>query len=171
MDPLMLRIIDGASRFAGLIAGWGYFLIALMLGYEVLMRYLGDPTIWAEELSRMVLIWATFGGAALLLHRRQHIVITLLTDNLSAGARRAQELFVLAFIVVLSAVIVYYGSGIAMDSFTRGRTTGSMLDVPAWWSQASIPACFALLGIQALAEALRVAVNGIDSAAPQRVDH
>ena len=77
----------------------------------------------------------------------------------------------LAFIVALSAVIVYYGSGIAMDSFTRGRTTGSMLDVPAWWSQASIPACFALLGIQALAEALRVAVNGVDSAAPQRVDH
>ncbi|SDT91151.1 TRAP transporter small permease [Stappia sp. ES.058] len=167
----MLRIIDGASRFAGLIAGWGYFLIALMLGYEVLMRYLGDPTIWAEELSRMFLIWATFGGAALLLHRRQHIVITLLTDSLSPGARRAQELFVLAFIIALSAVVVYYGADIALDSFTRGRTTGSMLDVPAWWSQASIPACFTLLGIQAFAEAVRVALNGVDTARPTRIDH
>ncbi|MBL6432526.1 MAG: TRAP transporter small permease [Alphaproteobacteria bacterium] len=167
----MLRIIDGASRFAGLIAGWGYFLIALMLGYEVLMRYLGDPTIWPRSCRAWSLIWATFGGAALLLHRRQHIVITLLTDNLSAGARRAQELFVLAFIVVLSAVIVYYGSGIAMDPSRADAPPAPCSMFLPRWSQASIPACFALLGIQALAEALRVAVNGIDSAAPQRIDH
>ena len=84
----MLRMIDAASRFAGFLAAWAYFAIALMLGYEVIMRAFGSPTIWAEELSRLLLVWATFGGAAILMHRRQHIVITLLTDSLSPSMRR-----------------------------------------------------------------------------------
>ncbi|WP_349359582.1 TRAP transporter small permease [Stappia sp.] len=167
----MLRMIDAVSRFAGAAAAWGYFLIALMLGYEVVMRYLGMPTIWAEELSRLFLVWATFAGAAILIHRRQHIVITLVTDHLSPGLRRAQEVAVLLFVAAISLAILYYGGGIALDSLTRGRTTGSMLDLPAWWAQASIPVCFALLALQALAEAFRVIVQGVDTSGARRIDH
>jgi TRAP-type C4-dicarboxylate transport system permease small subunit len=169
---LMLRVIDAVSRTVGTVAGWAYFATALMLGYEVVMRYVFiAPTIWAEELARMLLVWATFGGAAILLHRRQHITITLLTDHLSPRVRQVQEVFVLLFIVALAAVIVHDGTGIAYDSFHRGRTTGSMLDLPAWWSQASLPVCFALLGLQALAEALRVAIGGVADLPRGSVEH
>lgn len=170
--PPMLRVIDAISRLFGTVAGWAYFATALMLGYEVVMRYVFiAPTIWAEELARMLLVWATFGGAAILLHRRQHITITLLTDLLSPRLRQAQEVFVLLFIAGLAALIVYDGTGIAYDSFHRGRTTGSMLDLPAWWSQASLPVCFALLGLQALVEALRVALGGVDDLPRGSVEH
>ncbi|WP_186387019.1 TRAP transporter small permease [Stappia sp. TSB10P1A] len=168
----MLRVIDAVSRLFGTVAGWAYFATALMLGYEVVMRYVFiAPTIWAEELSRMLLVWATFGGAAILLHRRQHITITLLTDMLSPRLRQVQEVFVLLFIAALAAVIVRDGGGIAWDSFQRGRTTGSMLNLPAWWAQVSLPLCFALLGLQALVEALRVATGGAESLPRGSVEH
>ena len=168
----MLRMIDHVSRFVGTVAGWAYFAIALMLCYEVIMRYVFiAPTIWAEELSRMFLVWATFGGAAILVHRRQHIVITRVTDHLPPRLRQAQEVFALLFVAALALFIVIYGGGIAGDSLTRGRTTGSMLDLPAWWAQASLPACFALLSLQALVEALRVALNGPDDTPRAPLEH
>jgi TRAP-type C4-dicarboxylate transport system permease small subunit len=161
----MLRAIDRVSLFVGTLAGWAYFAIALMLGYEVVMRYVFiAPTIWAEELSRLFLVWATFGGAGRLVDRRQHISNTLVTDLLPPAARRWQEVFALLFIAALALVVVKDGGGIALNSFERGRTTGSMLDLPAWWGQASLPACFLLLAVQALLEAARVAL------APPRQD-
>ncbi|GGE91300.1 TRAP transporter small permease [Stappia taiwanensis] len=169
----MTRLVDRLSALAGTFAGWAYFVTALMLGYEVFMRYLFvAPTIWAEELSRLLLVWATFAGAALLLHRRQHITITLLTDRLSPRARQMQEIIALLFIAALGGVIVYLGGGIALHSFERARTTGSMLDLPAWWAEAALPLCFSLLAIQALIEAVRVALNGVnDRPAAPRVEH
>lgn len=156
----MFTLIDRVSAALGTLAAWAYFVIALMLGYEVVMRYVFvAPTIWAEELSRLLLVWATFAGMALLVHRRQHIAITLVTDLLPERARRWQQVFVLGFVAALALAIVWYGSGIALDSLMRGRTTGSMLDMPAWINQASIPVCFLLLALQAIIEALRVAFD------------
>ena len=169
----MFNVIDRLSRYLGTLAGWAYFVIALMLGYEVLMRYaFTAPTIWAEELSRLLLVWATFGGAAILVHRRQHITITLVTDMLGPRARRWQEVFALLFVAALAAVVVKDGSGIAYDSLSRGRTTGSMLDMPAWWAQASLPACFLLLCLQSLVEAARVALAPAGTTPPpSRPEH
>ena len=38
------------------------------------------------------------------------------------------------------------------DSFERGRTTGSLLNLPVWIAEASVPLGFALLTLQALVE-------------------
>ena len=43
------------------------------------------------------------------------------------------------------------------DSWVRGRTTGSILDLPAWVAELSVPAGFGLLFVQALIETVRAA--------------
>ncbi|MXN66182.1 TRAP transporter small permease subunit [Stappia sp. GBMRC 2046] len=167
----MFRIIDRLSAALGQFAAWAYFATALMLGYEVFMRYVFiAPTIWAEELSRLFLVWGTFAGAAILVHRRQHIAITVLTDALPPRLKHLQQVVVLLFIAFIAAVTVWYAFDIAADSFTRGRTTGSMLDVPAWWNEAAIPVCFTLLSLQALVEALRVAFEGPADTPPETTE-
>lgn len=164
----MFRLIDRLSALLGQFAAWAYFATALMLGYEVFMRYLFvAPTIWAEELSRLLLVWGTFAGAAILVHRRQHIAITVLTDMLPPAVRHLQQTVVLLFIAALAAVIVWYAGGIALDSLERGRTTGSMLDVPAWWNEAALPVCFSLLCLQAFVEAVRTAFEGPRDTLPE----
>jgi C4-dicarboxylate transporter, DctQ subunit len=157
----MLHILDRLSAALGIAAALAYFAIGLMLGYEVFARYLFTaPTIWAEELSRLFLVWGTCLAAAILLHRRQHIRITILTDLLPASARRWQECLVLLFVAGFAGAVVWYGTPLAFDSFERGRTTGSMLDIGAVWAEAAVPVGCSLLCLQALAEALRVILHG-----------
>ncbi|PKP64210.1 MAG: C4-dicarboxylate ABC transporter substrate-binding protein [Alphaproteobacteria bacterium HGW-Alphaproteobacteria-8] len=153
-----MRFIDRLSDALAAVAGWAYFAIGLMLGYEVVARYFFTaPTIWAEELSRLVFIYATFLAAAALLHHNQHIRVTALTGLLGERARRAARLASLAFIIAFCALVAWHGLDAPINSFTRGRTSGSMLDIPAWWMQAAVPLGFALLGVQAALEFLRTA--------------
>ncbi|AXS39411.1 TRAP transporter small permease [Breoghania sp. L-A4] len=157
----MIQLLDRLSAALGVAAAVAYFAIGLMLGYEVFARYLFTaPTIWAEELSRLLLVWGTFAAAAILLHRRQHIRITILTDRLPHRGRQLQEILALLFIGGFAAAVVWYGTPLAFDSFERGRTTGSMLDIPIVWMEAAVPVGCALLCLQALAEILQVALHG-----------
>lgn len=161
-----MQVIDRISAILARIGAWAYFLTGLMLGYEVGARYLFNaPTKWAAELSQLLLVWGTFIAAAAILHRREHITITLLTDRFPAKIRHLQETLVFAAVAVFSFSVVWYGTPIAWDSFERGRTTGSMLNIPTFWMEAAVPAGFALLGIQALVEAVRTATGGPSAAA------
>ncbi len=152
----MSRIISRVgqcSEFLGIAAAWMYFLIGLMIAYEVLARYLFNaPTIWAQELSQLLFLWATFLGISRALKRDQHIRISALESFMNQNTIRWLRLVTLVFISLLCLLVVIYGSTIFWDSFVRGRSTGTMLNIPNWWSEAVIPAGFGILFLQSLAE-------------------
>lgn len=153
--------VDRISGWLATLAAWLFFATGLMLGWEVVARYVFTaPTIWAEELSRLFLVWGTFAGAAALVHRRDHIRITVLTDALPQGARSTLEIVSLLAVAAFGLAITYYGFEIAYDSWSRGRTAGSMLDLPLSWSQFAVPAGALLLAVQAVVEALRTLKHG-----------
>ena len=148
------------DRLSGLLArlsAWAFFVVGLMICYEVALRYFFNaPTVWAEEMSRFVQLWATYLAAAWALRHRELIRIGIVTDRLPAAARRWLELFSLLVIAVFSGVAVWYGTWIAWDSVVQSRTTSTMLDVPAVLTEAAIPVGFTLLAAQALREMARV---------------
>ena len=153
----MFRLLDRVTDLLAQLAAWMFFATAAMISYEVAARYIFNaPTIWAEELSRVFLVWGTFLAMAALLRRRSHIRITLITGHLSAGAQRLCEIFAMAMVALLSGVAGWYGGTIAYDSFERGRTTATMLDLPQWTLEVTVPLGFGLLFAQALAETLRL---------------
>ena len=157
----MLRLIDRAADLLGHLAAWMFFLTGAMITYEVLARYLFNaPTIWAAELSQLLLLWGSFMAMATLLRQRAHIRIPLLTARLGDRGRQACEAFALVFIAGFSAVAAWNGWFIAYDSFERGRSTGTMLNIPNWWSEMVIPLGFLVLLLQCLAEIQRVLRHG-----------
>ncbi len=128
-----------------------------MIGYEVLARYFFNaPTIWAAEISQLLLIWGTFLAMAYALKNRQHIRIEIVIARFGLGTQKVFEAVSLIFISVLCAIVVWYGWDIAWDSFERGRSTGTMLNIPNWWTELVIPAGFTLLLLQSLVELWRV---------------
>lgn len=134
------------------------FAIGAMLTYEVVARYFFNaPTIWAEELSRLAMIWAVFLGSAVLMKSGDHIRVTVLVERLPERLRVVADIASLVFVAVVSGLVAWRGVPIAWDSFERGRTVGSMLDLPSWWSQAAIPVGFTLIAIEALTLAIAVA--------------
>ncbi len=60
----MSRVIDAISDFFGLLAGWLFFAIGVIICYEMIARYMfSAPTIWAEKTSRFLENWAVFVSA------------------------------------------------------------------------------------------------------------
>jgi len=147
------RIID---RLADLSA-WLFFLVGLMLSYEVVMRYFFNaPTIWAEELSRLAQIWATWLAAAWTLKNRRLIAVGLIYDRLPPLLRRLAASFTLLFIAAFSAITLYYAILITVESARLGRKTATMLDMPLWAAEIAVPIGIALLLIQCLIELVRL---------------
>jgi TRAP-type C4-dicarboxylate transport system permease small subunit len=138
------------------IAALLFFVAGVMLTYEVTARYLFvAPTIWAAELSQLCLIWGTMIAMPWLLQADRHIAVDVVTDRMGPMARRVCRVLSMTVIALLSAVVAWKGAGIFLDSFERGRTTGSMLDLPSWIAELAIPVGFALLLLQALIELVR----------------
>ena len=162
---MVVRALDAAGAALGRLAGWAFVATGAMIVWEVAARYLFNaPTIWAEEVSRLFLVWATFLPAAVLLRRRAHIRITVLTEHLGPTAQRLCELFALAWVAAFALGAAVGGTGIAWDSWRVGRTTGTMMDLPNWWTEAAVPVAFALLALQCIAEFVRVCAGHDDDA-------
>ncbi len=150
-------LIDRASDLLGTLAAWMFFAVGAMITFEVVARYVFlSPTIWAEEMSRFFQIWATYLAAGYVLHHRDLITITVLTERLAPRRRRLTEAGALAVIILFCAVAVYYGIDSMIESIRLGRATATMLTVPLWMTELAIPLGFAVLLLQAFVELVRV---------------
>lgn len=155
-----MRLFDAVELLAARLAALLLVATGGMLTYEVVARYFFTrPTIWAAELSQLCLIWACPLAAAWVLSARRHIRVTAVTQLLPQALRRGLETAAMLVVAGFSLVVLWYGFGIFHDSWVRGRTTGTMLDLPAWLPEAAIPAGFALLSVSALANAWRAATR------------
>ena len=152
-----MGLTDRTAEVLGHVSAWLYFATGMMIGYEVAARYFFNaPTIWAAEISQLLLIWGTFLAMSRALRHRQHIRIEILVNRLGPSASRLSELFSLLFIALLSLIVVWYGWQIAWDSLVRGRSTGTMLNIPNWWTEMVIPVGFGLLFAQCVVELRRL---------------
>lgn len=144
------------ERLAGL-AAWLFVAVGGMLAWEVVMRYFFNaPTIWAEELSRLAQIWATWLAAAWLLKSRQLVAVGLVYNRLTWRAQRLASFFVLLWIALFCVVATWYGVAIVAESIALGRKTATMLDMPLWITSIAVPVGTTLLFLQCLCELLRL---------------
>lgn len=151
------QLVHGLAWIAALL----FALTGIMLSYEVAARYFFiAPTIWAAELSQMALIWGSLIGMPWMLSARRHITVTAITSIMPSGIRRILELIAMFVVLVFSLIVMIWGWEIFYDSFVRGRTTGSLMNLPIWIVELSVPVGFALLSMQAIIEFIKVARFG-----------
>lgn len=86
-------------------AGLLLCVVFLLLLLNVVTRSLGSPLIWVDELAIYVMIWAALIGASIGIRNRDHIAMTLLTDMLPVGSRRALLIGVDAALLVFFAIL------------------------------------------------------------------
>jgi len=146
-------LVDRLAR----ISAWIFFVIGFMLLYEVVARYVFNaPTIWAEELSRLCQIWASWLAAASLLRKRQLIAVGIVRGRLPPVLERLRAALVLLVIGVVAAGGLVWGLWIVGESLRIGRRTATMLDLPLWISEIAVPVGCALLLLQVAEEARRL---------------
>ena len=150
------KIID----YLAWLSAWLFCIAGFMLSYEVIARYFFlSPTIWAAELSQISLIYGTLLAMPWALKSRKHIQINLVVNTLSKNYKKIINILIMIVLIVFSSYVMIYGFDIFYDSFNRGRTTGSLLNLPSWIAELSVPLCFFLLFIQSIFEIVKLFKN------------
>ncbi len=87
-----MSAIDRLSLWLGRIIALVFLAIALMLGWEVVVRYLFNaPTYWAHEIAGILAAYAFVFGGAYCMAENSHMRITLLLERLGPRARKLVE--------------------------------------------------------------------------------
>ena len=155
-----MNTYDKIVKYSGYLASALFIAIGFIVSYEVIMRYLfNSPTIWVNEVSRFLQIWATYLALTYSFHKQDFIRITVVYDRLNETGKKILDFISFIFIIIFSCFVVYYGWLIAYDSLKVGRTSSTILDVPSFLTELAIPLCFAFLVIRVILEAIRYIRN------------
>ena len=142
-------------KYSGYLASALFIAIGFIVSYEVIMRYLfNSPTIWVNEVSRFLQIWATNLALTNSFHKKDFIRITVIYDRLNENGKKILDFISFIFILIFSSFVVYYGWIIAYDSLKVGRTSSTILDVPSFLTELAIPLCFAFLVLRVILEVI-----------------
>tara|TARA_X000000368_G_scaffold271545_1_gene215256 strand:- start:2064 stop:2540 length:477 start_codon:yes stop_codon:yes gene_type:complete len=155
-----MNYYDKLVKYSGYLASALFITIGFIVSYEVIMRYLfNSPTIWVNEVSRFLQIWATYLALTYSFHKNDFIRITVVYDRLNENGKKILDFISFIFILIFSSFVVYYGWLIAYDSLKVGRTSSTILDVPSFLTELAIPLCFAFLVLRVLLEAIKYIRN------------
>ena len=155
-----MNYYDKLVKYSGYLASALFIAIGFIVSYEVIMRYLfNSPTIWVNEVSRFLQIWATYLALTYSFHKNDFIRITVVYDRLNENGKKILDFISFIFILIFSSFVVYYGWLIAYDSLKVGRTSSTILDVPSFLTELAIPLCFAFLVLRVLLEAIKYIRN------------
>ena len=148
-----MNYYDKLVKYSGYLASALFITIGFIVSYEVIMRYLfNSPTIWVNEVSRFLQIWATYLALTYSFHKNDFIRITVIYDKLNENGKKILDFISFVFILIFSFFVVYYGWLIAYDSLKVGRTSSTILDVPSFLTELAIPLCFAFLVLRVILE-------------------
>jgi len=148
--------LDKIIKYSGYLASGLFISIGFIISYEVISRYVFNaPTIWVNEISRFLQIWATYLALTYSFHKKDFIRITVLYDKIGDRGKKILDFISTIFIIFFSVFVVYYGWLIAYDSLEVGRTSSTILDLPSFLTELAIPLCFGFLLIRVLIEFIK----------------
>jgi TRAP-type C4-dicarboxylate transport system permease small subunit len=104
----------------------GLTIMTLVLFAQVAARYFFNSGLsWSEELSRYIMIWVVYLGAAVVYKDNSHISVTALEETLGAQARLYLNLFQKAVSMVFIGLVGWYSS-LTLE-FAAMQTSPNML--------------------------------------------
>lgn len=127
-------------------------IIGLLLT-TVITRYgVGKPIVWIDEVVSISFIWVTMIGAALAMHRNEHLRLTLVVDRLSDRWRPYVHGFALAAVAAFLVALLPFAWEYTQEEWFIHTPA---LDLPNSFRVAAIPFGLATMLLIVLAYALK----------------
>ncbi|XAW88413.1 TRAP transporter small permease subunit [Vibrio sp. CDRSL-10 TSBA] len=153
----LITCIEALTRFSGVIAALLVLPLIGALVTEVFSRYVFDtPTLWAFEISYMVMGAIFMLGLANALRLGQHVSVDVITLKLPARTNAAiRSLCYLLFLPVvcwISSELYHY----FLDAYQSGERSGRSAWNPVMWPVYSVWFLgMSMLSLQILAELIK----------------
>jgi len=150
------RLVTAVNRWIALAASALVVVMVAAIGYEVVVRYaFGAPTVWALELSRLLLGPYFLLVGPYLLHIGGHVNVDVLYARLPPRGARLVDVLTIPVIAVFGVLLAWFSAPLVLSSFAAGETSTSAWNPAVWPYKAALPVAAVLLVAQALAEWLR----------------
>ena len=164
----IVRLIDFSSEFTGKLCAWALFAVGFFITYEISVRsdiaralFGTAPTIWVDEVSRIIQVWVAYLAPAYVMKNRGMITIEVTLKDPTSIARRVAETLGVCMLFIFAGVAAYYGFELWLKATLAGHTTDSFLAPPKWLTHAAVWVGFSLLIAQGFAEIFRIWTVGI----------
>jgi C4-dicarboxylate transporter DctQ subunit len=123
---------------------------------DVILRYaFNRPLMWVAEITEYALVYITFLGIAWAVPRRGHVVVDVVTSNLPPRGQAACGVFNNIVALIVSVMLVIWGTTTTLDAFSRGLFKPTTLAMPTWIALAVIPLGCAILAVRFAVETWR----------------
>ncbi|WP_440996628.1 TRAP transporter small permease subunit [Arhodomonas sp. SL1] len=148
-------VVTTLNRWLAGVVSVLVFVMVAVIAYEVVLRYFfNDPTVWALELSTLLLGPYFMLAGPYLLHVGGHVNVDILYNRLPPRVAALLDCLTFPIIIALAVIVVRESWPVAMDAYASGETSFSAWNPPIWPVKLLIPVTFALLLAQALAETI-----------------
>ena len=154
-------IIDMINEWVGIATSSLITILALLVGFDIVVRTMGRPTQWGLELSCIILTFITFLGAGYCMLHGGHVKVDVLYNHWSERTKAIVDVLTYPFIIATCVVLFIYGGDVAWESLIGGRRSTSAWEPYLWISQIMVPLGAVLCGVQALVRWIRDLVTAV----------
>jgi len=155
-------VIGRASRVAAWLSGLATLILAVIISFDVLMRYFfNQPQLIVDEVGPYLLLVVIFGAAARTFRVGGHVRVDLVTTCLPRPARAWLRMVNLTLGIIFLAVVIWVTTQSALTAFRYGRVSAVLL-YPLWIPMLLIPAglfLMALSMVETLGRQIRAALG------------
>ncbi len=153
-EPTPSRFFNMLHKVEDLFLASLLTALILISTLQIIQRnFLGTGSAWADEFTRILVLWIAMAGASVASRKANQITIDLISRYLRPKLKAAAFFITSLFTVAVCMVAAYY-----CFLFTEGeREYGSVImgDFPAWVAQIVLPAGFALIAVRYLVHCVR----------------
>ena len=154
-----VQIADAISEYTGRFALYLILPLMLTVVYSVIFRYFfNDIVDWAFEVSLFLFGIMVMVGGGYTLKYKAHVRVDIIASYIGPKSSRYLDTLSLAIIILVCAFIVYLGTKAAWSSTLRLEHSSlqTPFDPPIWWYRWIIPFSATIVGIQAVAEVIKI---------------
>jgi TRAP-type mannitol/chloroaromatic compound transport system permease small subunit len=149
--------IDAFIDFVGRITAWSSFALALVMGGNVLLRYVFHTgTVWSQELEWHLMAPISLFGMSYALRHKDHVRVDVLFASFPQRTKDFVDFISALILMAICIIVIWLSIAYVMQSWSIGEGSANPAGIPARYLLKSlIPIGFALMFIQALAHAIR----------------
>lgn len=120
----MKSLVNVVSKFLGYFCMVLFALLVLTTTWQVFSRLvLNSPVTWSEELAKVLFVWLSFLGSALVYGERGHMAVEYVARKMPPKGERAMALWTHAVSLLFAALtLVYGGIRAVQNAWTQNLT-------------------------------------------------
>jgi C4-dicarboxylate transporter DctQ subunit len=147
------KVLDFINQLLEYLIGTLMLVLVAITFTEVVRRYVfNDPTHWASEFCRFLLIWMTFTGASIVTRLVAHLTMGFTIHRfVGKVASRTVKVLVAGTVAFVMIVITYYSAKVTiLAGYRQAPMTGMPMYIP--WS--ALPINALVMSIYMIAETI-----------------